>query len=73
MYIYTCIYIYIYIWMNIGLFSFFFRIAQLLLKALRGLDTNTMNTTSDILEQALLKTYWLMDEPVKKELFVSIF
>ena len=52
---------------------FFFRIAQLLLKALRGLDTNTMNTTSDILEQALLKTYWLMDEPVKKELFVSIF
>ena len=59
--------------MNIGLFSFFFRIAQLLLKALRGLDTNTMNSTSDLLEQVLLKSYWLIDEPVKEELFVSIF
>ena len=67
-------YIYIYIYMDEHwAIFFFFRIAQLLLKALRGLDTNTMNTTSDILEQALLKTYWLMDEPVKKELFVSIF
>ena len=59
--------------MNIGLFSFFFRIAQLLLKALRGLDTNTMNSTSDLLEQVLLKSYWLIDEPVKEELVVSIF
>ena len=58
--------------MNIGLFSFF-RIAQLLLKALRGLDTNTMNSTSDLLEQALVKSYWLIDDPVKKALFVSIF
>ena len=66
------IYIYIYIWMNIGLFSFF-RIAQLLLKALRGLDTKSMSNTSDLLEQVLLKSYWLIDEPVKKELFVSIF
>ena len=52
---------------------FFFRIAQLLLKALRGLDTITMNSTSDLLEQALLKSYWFIDEPAKKELFVSIF
>ena len=52
---------------------FFFRIAQLLLKALRGLDTNTMNSTSDLLEQAILKSYWFLYEPSKKELFVSIF
>ena len=58
--------------MNIGLFSFF-RIAELLLRALRGLDSKPINTTSDLLEQALLKSYWLIDEPVKKELFVSIF
>ena len=58
--------------MNIGLFSFF-RIAQLLLKALSGLDTNTMNSTSDLLEQTLVKSYWFIDDPVKKALFVSIF
>ena len=57
---------------NLGYF-FFFRNGELLTKELRSLDTKKWDNVAESLEEAFLKAYRLMDEPVKRLLLVSIF